>query len=349
MSDQAVFVIRVGGNNVTERFNPVLESLTVSDKAGTTSDTASITLDDSDGQIALPRVGDPMEIMLGWRSSGVAPVFDGTVDTVRSAGSRGGGRTLTITAKGFDPKGKAKEPLEFHKDDASLQDFMSEAAGKAGLSMRVQGKIASIQRPYWSAGTESFIHLGHRIAREVGAQFKIKGNTAIMYEKNSGMSVSGAALTSVVALWGEGGNLINWDISPVYARPRFQQTRARYYDIKKAKWEEKTVEVQQQGPSSPAQHTHRQTRADKDEAQSAATDNQKTSERERGGGNVTIVGEPKAQPEGTCTVQGTRPGIDGGYKIEGVDHNLTRGSGFTTKLELKHPEGDAGSDSRGGD
>jgi phage protein D len=221
---------------------------------------------------------------------------------------------------------------------------MSEAAQKAGLSIDVQGKLASIQRPYWAATTESFIHLGHRIAREVGGQFKIRGNRAILYEKNAGLSLSGAALSSVTAMRGD--NLINWDISPVYARPRFETARARYYDAKEAKWLEQTVQISQQAPSSNATHTHRQVRADKDEATDAAGDNQKSSERERGGGSVTILGNAMAQPEGTCIVAGIRPGIDGNYKIEGVDHTLSRSAGFETKLELKHPAGRAGSDSR---
>ncbi|ACI92729.1 putative phage late control D [Afipia carboxidovorans OM5] len=341
---QAIFQAFVGGNAVSESFNQRLESLTVTDKAGTTSDAASVTLDDSDGCLLMPGVGDPMTLNLGWDISGVGLVFDGIIDTIRSAGTHGGGRTMTITAKGFDPKGKAKEPLEFHKDDASLQDFMSEAAGKAGLTFKAHGSVGSIQRPYWSAGTESFIHLGQRIANEIGAQFKIHGTVGIMYPKNAGLAVSGAALTGITALWGD--NLIDWDISPVLARPRFERARARFYDPNKAKWMEKIIEIQPQGPSSSATHTHRITRADDGEAQEAATQNQRSSERERGGGSVTIVGNPAAQPEGSCTVIGARHGIDGTYKIEGVEHTLVRGSGYRTRLDLKHPEGDVGSDNR---
>lgn len=345
MLGRAAFVVSVAGQNVSQRFNPLLQNMTVSDKAGTSSDTASITLDDSGGRIAMPQIGEPLTIMLGWESRGVALVFDGTIDSVRSAGTRGGGRTLTITAKGYDPKGKAKEPLEFHKDDATLEEFMGEAAAKAGYSFQAQGAVGAIKRTYWAATTESFIAVGQRIARELGAQFKVFGTTAIMYEKNSGMSVSGLAMGSITALWGD--NLKQWDISPVYARPRFAQARARYYDPKQAKWLEKLVEIPQQGPSSSAIHTHRQSRADEDEAQGAAGDNQRSSERERGDGSVTIVGNPAAKPEGTCVVAGTRPGIDGSYKIDGVEHNLSRGGGYETKLDLKRPEGDVGSDNRG--
>jgi hypothetical protein len=39
---------------------------------------------------------------------------------------------------------------------------------------------------------------------------------------------------------------------------------------------------------------------------------------------LTIVDNPTAQPEGTCVVVGVRPGIDGAYKSEGVDHTLSR-------------------------
>jgi phage protein D len=344
MADMALFEINVGGVNVSEAFNQILESLTVTDKVGTTSDTASITLDDSGGSIIMPQTGSPMTILLGWRSSGIGLVFTGTVDTVKGELTRGGGRTLTITAKGFDPKGKAKQPLELHKDDATVSDFMSEAAGKAGLSFQASGKIGSIKRPYWVAGNESFIHLGQRIARELGGNFKIAGNKAIISEKNGGESVSGAALTSITAAVGD--NLIKADISPVFLRPRFSQARSRFYDPKKAKWEEKLVEITAQGIAGEAIHGHRQTRADKDEAEQSSTDNQKSSERERGGGSVTIIGNPGAQPEGSCTIVGMRPGLDGTYKIDGVTHSLTRSQGYETTLELKHPEGDAGSDSR---
>ena len=346
MADQAIFRINVGGIDVTERINAVLESLTVTDKAGTTSDSATIVLDDSNGQLLMPAVGGSVTIMLGWRSRGLALVFEGTIDGIRSSGARGGGRTLRISAKGFDTQGKAKEPLELHKDDASLQDFMSEAAGKAGLSFRAEGGIGGIKREYWAAGTESFIHLGHRIAREVGGTFKIVGNTAIMVRRNGGLSASGGTLSTVRAIWRD--NLINWDISPVLSRPRFKEARARWYDKTKAQWKEKTVDIEIPGASSGATHTNRYVRADQDEAQHSDENNKRSSERESGSGSVTILGEPAAQPEGVCIVAGTRPGIDGGYRIDSVQHELTRSGGFETKLGLKQPQGDAGSDSRAG-
>lgn len=342
---RALYRVVVSGQDISETINPILESLSVTDRAGTTSDTAQVMLDDSDGRLIMPQIGAPMQVSLGWDTSGIAPVFDGTVDEIHSSGGRGSGRVLSIRAKGFDARGKAKEPLEFHKDNATLQEFLNDAAQRAGLSgARVAGALASIQQDYWAAATESLIHLGHRLSREFGGTFKIVGDVAIMAERNSGLSIGGAALATVRAAWGD--NLINWDISPVLARPRFEQARVRWYDRKEAKWKEEQVGIEIPSGAGPATHTGRVPRSTSDKARHNAGSHRKSSQREAGSGSVEIMGEPAAQPEGICLVAGTRPGIDGIYRIDGVDHRLSRGSGFTTRLALKQPAGEAGLDIR---
>ena len=345
--DQALFEINVGGVDVTEKFNPILEHLDVHDVSGETTDYANIILADVGGRVVMPAIGEGMTIMLGWANTGVAQVFDGIVDEVASRGGRSQGRQLTISAHGFDTEGKAKEPLEFHKDKASLNDFLSEAAGKAGLSFQAESSIGSINRDYWAAGTESFIHLGQRIAHEVGAVFKISGSQAMMWPLNSPLASVGGN-SSIVAQWGKGdhsGNLIDWDIAPILARPRFMQARTRYFDHMTATWKEITKAITGIGHQA-AQHTHRQSRADDKEATNASTAADLNSQREAGSGKVTIKGDPAARTEGTCNVVGVRPGIDGTYRINGVNHQLTRAAGFVTHLEIKQPQGEAGVDGR---
>jgi phage protein D len=70
------------------------------------------------------------------------------------------------------------------------------------------------------------------------------------------------------------------------------------------------------------------------------------SDRNKGEGSVVIDGDSGATPEGLCIVVGARPGIDGAYRIDTVDHELSRDSGFTTTLSLKQPQGSAGTDTR---
>jgi phage protein D len=354
MLDQAIFQISVGGTDVTETFDPILQQLQVEDHSGESTDRAMVTLADVDGAILLPSVGDSVNILLGWKiAGGLTQVFDGIVDEVASRGGRGAGRLLVVKAHGFDTGGKAKEPQQFHKDNASLQDFLSQAAGNAGLSFQAEGSVGGIQRPYWVAGTESFIHLGQRIAHEVGAVFKIEGTQAYMWPLNTPLQAAGSGGGNVTAIWGEGndtGNLIEWDISPIVGRPQYAQTSARWFDHTTATWKEVTQSIGGIGSDYAsdyaATHTHRQTRADAGEATTTAAANAAISTREAGTGIVTIVGQPAAFCEGSCTVSGVRAGVDGTYRIAGVRHELNRSSGFITQLELKQPGGGAGTDPR---
>ena len=70
MSKRAVFMVTVAGTNITTTLMPVPISLTVSDKVGTHSDTASLEIDDTEGRIVLPQIGAPVIVALGWEGEG---------------------------------------------------------------------------------------------------------------------------------------------------------------------------------------------------------------------------------------------------------------------------------------
>ena len=341
MAKRAVYTVIVGGLDISSRLLPLLTSLRISDREGTHSDTCELRIDDEDGRVIMPREGDPIIVSLGWEGEGMGVVFIGTVDEVQSSGSRGAGRELRVSAKGVDTKGKAKEAQQRHFDNKTLQQVLNDAGQHAGISVRVDPSLGSLKRDWWGMNDESFLHFGERLAREHGGLFKVRGNQAILTAKGGG-SVSGGGMGGVTAAWGD--NLLSWDISPRMNRPRHKTTRARWYDKKKAKWEEVDVQVPDQGAIATLHD--RYSRTDQDESKNSATNHAKDAEREKGGGSVTIDGTAAAQPGGTCAVVGARPGIDGPYRINGVDHDYNRGGGWTTKLDLKQPQGGTGSDSR---
>lgn len=339
-------VVRVDGRDISSALLPRLLKLRIVDKAGTSSDTIAIDLDDMDGAILLPREGVEIEALLGDAMTGPVVVFRGTVDSARSTGSRSDGRVLTINGKGFDSKGKAKEPHEKHWDDKSLKDVFEDAARQAGIeNVRVDEALANVQRPYWAMQGESFIHFGERLAREVSGTFKISGKTAILAKRNGGRTPGGDALPPIRASYGV--NLLSWDIAPFDGRPRYKKTKARWYDPKTATWQVEDVEVEDDG--AVAEFTGRFAAADEGEAKSHAESRKTDSERGKGGGSITIDGAADAQPEGEVILEGARPGIDGTYRIDAVNHEFDRNSGWTTRLDLKQPHGEAGKDRRGAD
>ena len=345
----ARWAVSIDGTDMTDRMNPYLQSIEVQDKDGTATDTCSLVLDDSKAQIKMPSPGGSVKVSLN-----DVDVFEGTIDEIRSTGARGQGRILTISAKGFDANvdHKVKSQLDFHKDDATLQAFMDDAATRAGLQgITIDPAFASIVRDYWAADRESFLHLGERIARDYGGTFKIRGDRAVLAQRNTGVTPSGQPLPSLTAEWGK--NLLRWDIAPYVGRPRSKKARVKYYDKKKAKFEEKVVEIDYDGDGDidaddqqVATSLANYSANDADAATKSGTGKKTKSQRESGEGTVVVPLLPEARVEGTLTVKGARPGVDGPYRISSVTHKLDRSGGSTTTLELKQPGTGTG---KGGD
>jgi phage protein D len=343
MSRRAIFWVSVNGNDVTAGLSSYVTSIRIRDAAGLASDTATIDVEDSYGQLQLPEAGAAISIGLGWEGGAALVMFDGVVDDIGSTGGRGQGRMLSITAKSADTRGSLKEKQEKHKDKVSFGTVATEWGQAAGLSeVAVHSDLAAIERPWWGMQGESYLAWGTRHARELGATFKVMGTRAVFVPRSQGQSASGKLLQAIRAAWGK--NLISWSLKPVLGRPVYGKFRVRWFDQAEAKW--KTEDVEAEDTDAPAVATDRVAAASPAEAQGRAGSRRTVAEREGGGGSVTIDGEPAAQAEAECEVIGARPGIDGTYRIDVVEHSYSRSGGFTTTLTLKQPAGEAGTDSR---
>jgi uncharacterized protein len=336
MAKRAIFSVTVAGTNISTALLPVLTSLTVSDKVGTHSDTANLEVDDTDGRIVLPQVGAPVVIALGWADQGMRPVFEGTVDEVKSSGSRGGGRSLSIAAKGVDTTRMPKQGQQRHFDNSTVKDILTKAGQLVGITQfEIDPALASIVRTYFDMRDESFIHMGERLAREIGANFRVQGTKAIISQR------AGPYTAAVRAAWGE--NLHSWDISPSLGRGRFGKARARAYDMKEARLITEEIAT---GLPADATHARRELEASVEDARRAIRADAATTKQAAGGGTVVIEGNTEAIPDGLCIVAGARPGVDGAYRIKSVTHNYSRGGGFVTSLELIEPQSGVGTDTR---
>ncbi|ACA18481.1 late control D family protein [Methylobacterium sp. 4-46] len=334
--------VTVNGNDASDAMNPYITAIEVVDKAGGSSDSATLEFDDTDGQVRLPSKGNPVEIAL----QGVI-VFKGVVDEAESSGARGGGMTLSVSCKSVDKRGKTKQKQHKHKDDATLKEFLEQAAKDAGLSgIKADKTLGAIKRPYWSTEGRSFLQLGQELAEEFGATFKIQGNQAVFAARGGGATPGGGTMPSVEAT--RPGNLISWKITPKETRPRYAKARVRWYDRKEGKWKQEDVEIGASPGAPEVFDLPTAPRATKDHATDAGKGRKAESEREGGSGEVTILLEVAAKAEGTCVVSGCRSGVDGTYRIESVTHKVSR-SGAETTLSLKQPQGSAGSDERSSD
>jgi uncharacterized protein len=317
------FSVEVAGTNITSTILPILEGFEYSHAAGKAASSASFEIADIDG------------------ISGVE-VFTGFVTGVSWSMDKGAGRRLKISASSADHGGKVKEPNLRNKDDASFGDVFKEWGQKAGLDATAIGSIASIERDYWIMQNESFMSWGQRMAREMGGTFRVIGNRAFIAPRNEGLSVSGKPLTPVTAALGV--NLLAADIEPIISRPKFKDAEISYFD--KDKGERVSVKVPTGIDDVEAAVRTVISAAKKGHAEDRAKAQSEESNRRKGGGSVTIIGDPTCQPEAVCNVSGCRPGVDGSYRIDGVQGKGTKGSGYTVTLDLKKPGDGAGEDDR---
>lgn len=326
--------VEVEGHDVSANMRPYLIDIEITDKDGTAADTCSLNFDDTGGQTLMPKDGAKLRVYLQG-----ALKFGGTVDSVRSSGSRGGGRRLKISAKGFDSRGKVKELQGFHKDDASLEDFFGQAARQAGLAgVIVGGQIGSVMRDYWSADGESFLQIGQRLAREFNATFKVREDRAVLMPRDQ---------TPLAPVYGTvGKNVITWDIAPFTGRMAFSRGKVSYFDRKEAAFKTEEVEFEIDRDLPDVTYQVRGMAADSAQAKGVGEARKSQVQREGGEGSVEMDLTVEAQAEATFIFSGARPGVDGTYRIMSVKHKASRSGGSTTSLELKQPQGGAGKDNR---
>lgn len=331
---KAEYDVVVDGESIASTIEPVLHSIRVSDKAGTSSDTASVVLDNRDGQIEMPPPGAQFEVYLGWKGEGLALVFSGTVDDLRSAGGRSSGRVMTINAKGFDTSKLVKQPHSKTFSDMTIEEILIEAGSLAGITdVRVDYELADIKRKHEVMDNESFAAFGERLAKEIGGTFKLRNDAAVMAKKGSGRTPAGEPLPTIDAEWGS--NLHGFEIAPYVGRHRYSKIIVKYHDLKAGKWKQIEVETNLEGAE--ATQVGRFTAPNKEAAKQKAESLKAEAEKDSGAGRVTVEGNVSAMAEGTVNLIGAGQVEDGEYRIDGVDHNYSRGGGFVTACTLAFP------------
>ena len=284
---------------------------------------------------------------------GLRQVFDGWVTNVESGfGRRGGGRRMWIEGKGFNDKGQAKEAQqaflgEGKEDDSEqgdgkgkvpLKDMMTKVFGAAGLSVAMSPEMEKIARDYWHTN-DSPMNFGKRIAAETGGFFKISKRTAILIGKTEGVNAAGEEMPTVEAVWGI--NLIGWRIKPYVARPQWGSAQSRFFDAHGGAWKDVKGAIGGGTPFGGSQAIAHAVNSVTDQASGEQTNTgaSEDSKSRRGTGWVLLNGEPNAKANGFVTISGARPGVDGTYTMTLVEHNYTRGVGYTTRATVQQPRG----------
>lgn len=333
--------ISINGRPVASIFNERLISVTIVDKEGVTSDTITCELNDGSPFAEIPRKGDIITARLGYKETGVLDFGAYTADDpeVQCLPYK-----MTVNGKGTDMRETLKQHGARHWDKKTVQDIVSDIAKDQGLTAKVDGKVGGYTYDWFGQEDESNIHVLERLARRHDALFSIKNGNLIFAAKGSGQSVSGTALTPVIA---SPANIVRETCKVQFAnRNSFAKVKAHAQNRKTAARDEVEEESDDNGE---ADFTLAEPFADKDEAKRAAGAKAKDLKAQTIRTSVTLYGDPSIRAGAPLIYAGVRPQVDGiEFIIETATHTLSK-SGYTTAVEAKlGGKGEAGAKSGSG-
>ena len=312
-----------GSQDITKLIADRLLSLTIVDRAGVKSDRLTLTIDDRDQRLELPKVGAKIEVSLGYIGQQLVKIGRYAVDEIEVGGPV---RSMTISANAADMNGKIKAPKERSFPGVTFGSLVQTIAQDNGLTPSISDKLAARNLGHIDQ-TESDMQLLSRICTEQGATMKVQDGRLIIAEHAQGKTRSGGNLPAITI---KAEDCADWSAT-LSERGKYGSVKAYWQDLQAA--QRKTVQI---GSAQPVL-TLKQTYPTESDARTAA--DSKLKALGRGTGTVTIngmVGNPNLAAECIATLQGFRTGVDGsGWVVNEVTHNFSAGNGYTNSVQLE--------------
>lgn len=337
---QPLWRLTLASEDITQRIQPRLMQLTLTDNRGMEADQLDLTLDDSDGRLDIPTRGASIHLSLGWSDTGLIDKGSYTVDEVEHSGTPD---QLTIRARSADLREgiTTKKERSWHKTTAGA--IVRTIAAENELLPSVSPDLEAQPVAHLDQTSESDANLLTRLAEMFDAVSTVKAGRLLFYKIGRGMTVSGKELGRV-SITRKDGDRHRFSVAD---RDACTAVTASYYDTKAGKKAEVTIRREKGEDGEKLDHsgentkTLRHTYANKANAMRAATAALDKAARGVSTFSLTLArGRPDLFPELPASVSGWKPAIDGtDWLLAKVTHRLSP-SGLVTELELEIDIGD---------
>jgi hypothetical protein len=314
------FRILADSVDVTAAIRARLLSLSMTDEAGWQSDRFEFSIDDRGGTVAMPATGARLEVSLGYRETGLAPLGAFVVDEVVISAPP---MTMTVRAKAADMRRTLKEARTRAWHETTFGAIVAAIAGENGYAARVSPDLADIPIPHLDQTAESDINLLTRLAEQYGATVKAANGALLVVPRGLGKTASGRILPAIALTPAE---LMRWSVT-LAERGKYAAVQAQYRDLASGRDVPVTVG---EAPTGQPVYVLRTPYPDTAQAQAAARAKLEALERGKSSVDLTLIGRTDVMAETWITLQGFRPGADGTWWLTRVEHRLDR-SGFSTE------------------
>ena len=305
-----------------------LMAISITDNKSGDADELSITLDDHDGKLAMPKRGVKVQCWMGYIDAGVHDMGIYTVDSVEWGGTPD---TITVKAKSADMKGSLKVARSQSYHDKKLGEIAQQVATRHSLELAMTDYLMAIEVGHIDQTDESDMHLLTRLCWQFGAVVNVKHGKLLIFQPYENKTVSGQPLT-LTTLTRTKGDSFRFSIED--RQSDVDNVQADYHDKKNAK--KVTVDTDQGGQKP---KKLKGTFKDEKTAAAAANAEKKRIEGEQGKFSINCAfGYPAITTESPIELQGFKQEIDSlKWTVDKATHSYSKSQGLTTQLDLTAP------------
>ncbi|EDI0272553.1 phage late control D family protein [Salmonella enterica subsp. enterica serovar Panama] len=349
------FTVVVDGVDVTKKSRSRLISLSLTDNREAEADTLELVLDDTDGELDLPRRGALIHLAIGWQGKPLISKGAYTVDEITHSGAPD---QLTITARSADFRASLNVNREQSWHNVTLSDIAKTIATRNKLTAKVQPELAQIKIDHSDQTNESDASYLSRLGREYGFVLNIKNSALRLISAGSERTADGKPI-SIITITRKSGDQHQFTIAD---RDAYTGVTAHYINHHRAEREGVTVKrrrkkqhtatpTQGKDPGQTTGDKHqgdyligsdenvlvlRHTYASEGNAKRAAKSAWERLQRGTASFSITLAtGQPEITPEYPVKVSGFKPAIDEArWTITAVTHEIGD-SGLISTLEME--------------
>lgn len=314
-------------------FGDLFIGMTITDEAGVESDKMTLEIDDLDGCVDFPKVGDVMTVTGGYK--GESATFTGKYE-VNSVDLEGWPQRVIVNGTSASAKKKNKErKTEKHDKDTGVtngKELVEKIARRNALELAADPAIAEVTIEFEAQSEESDMAFLTRFAQANGFNFTVKDGKAVINQAGEGKSASGNEMPPLAIEYA--GNILSYKVS-FKEKPKHGKVKAHWFNRKKVRKE--TVETDgDEDDENKVEFIFPQPFKNEDEAKKAIAAKSRELERDEASATFEIEGNPQCIAERHIDVRGLRSGVDGLWNPTRVEHRWSS-SGYLTTLECETP------------
>ena len=305
-----------------------LMAISITDNKSGDADELSLTLDDHDGKLAMPKRGVKLQCWMGYIDAGVHDMGIYTVDSVEWGGTPD---TITVKAKSADMKGSLKTGRTLSYHDKKLGEIAQEVATRHELELAMTDFLQSIDVGHIDQTDESDMHLLTRLCWQFGAVINVKHGKLLIFQPYENKTVSGQPLTLTVVKRDKGDQ---FRFSIEDRQGDVDNVQASYHDKSKAK--KVTVDTNKGGQKPKKLKGNFK---DEKTATAAAHAEKKRINGEQAKFSINCAfGYPAISTESPIELQGFKAEVDAlKWTVDKATHSYSKSQGLTTQLDLTAP------------